>query len=101
MPDPDAILRSMQENSVKRMKTAEEAERRSLLAFRSGHFEEYWRRLGKEAEDRLEDEYEHSDPEAGDGGETGGGGAGSDVPADDRDGAFESSETEPPATTGT
>jgi hypothetical protein len=101
MPDSDAIMQSMRENSLKRMKNAEEAQRRSMAAYQSGRFAQYWATLGKEAEDRVEAEYVESNTDGGDTGEAGGGGAGDAVSTDDRDGPPESSETEPPATTGT
>ena len=99
MPDSDAIMRSMRENSLKRMKNAEEAQRRSMAAYQSGHFAQYWATLGREAEARVEAEYDESNAEGGDTGEAGGSGTGPNVSEDDRDGSCESHETEPPATT--
>lgn len=67
MPDESAIMRSMREHSKKRMQMAEEAERRSMMAFQSGSFEDYWLGLGREAEERVEAEHERIESEREDG----------------------------------
>lgn len=63
MPDENAIMRSMRKHSRKRMQMAEEAERRSMVAFQSGSFRDYWLGLGREAEKRVEAEYERIESE--------------------------------------
>ena len=91
MPDPDAIVESMQRESVRRMTERDADEYRSLMAFRVGHFQEYWNQLGSEAESRVEAEYERIEREYADsaGGDTGEGGGSESTPGVPEDGGAE------------
>lgn len=79
----DRIARKMVEASAARIKAADAAEERSLSAYRAGNFEDYWMSMGKEAEERIEAEYEHSD--GGSSGENGGSKPDNDVSEANRD----------------
>jgi hypothetical protein len=83
---PDTIAERIASESANRIREADAAERRSEMAFRTGRMEDYWIERGKEAEARVEAEYERIEREAnaagpGDG-ESGGSGAGASVSSD-------------------
>ena len=96
--DTDAIIRAMCEESERRMAAADAESYRSGVAFESGHFESYWMAIGKEAEGRVESEYDaiRPDAETGDGGEPGGGESGPVLPQNGGDSPPQPAEEELP-----
>lgn len=101
--DQDAIMKSMRENSIRRLNRADGDEQRSVMAFQSGQFGKYWLALGKEVEERVEAENARIEAEAsgGDAGETGGGESGNDVPPNGGDSPPQPPEEELPPAAGT
>ena len=74
--ESDAIIRTTVDASLQRLAQSDADEYRSVMAFRTGSFEQYWLAKGKDAEERAEVEYERiereSDSTGGNSGEGGG-----------------------------